>query len=608
MEKRRAECTPAGFILCLLVFVCFLSEGFAEGAVRYVTQKGAGLRDGSSWANACNEETFPVLLSEAVPETEFWVARGRYRPDTGGRQDRSFNLPAGVALYGGFSGFENSLEQRDPEVNVTVLTGDLGLNDTVNSDGVTERIENIAGLNSHLVLLCEGGPAPGPIPERYQSLIDGLVITAAQGATLLEGGGGTALLMENADVLIRRCLFIGNQASWWASAVRSMNSNILISECTFSFNEVFTGGGLKCTGPENRMIVRDCVFSFNRAGMEGGGGIYNHSGNISVSRCTFRNNSAGPSGSGGGMYNYGGKIEVEACTFSGNSAEYGGAIANLSGADFSEEGDGAAENCTFFGNSAVSGGSLINQGRLSLRNCTLYENSAEYGDDLFARQGSTTLAVNCIFWNGYAGEQIYNEQSDILGITYSIIRGGFPGDGNRTSDHLLGTPAWNGGSAETCALLPGSPAMDTGTSADAPGEDQRGITRPQKDGYDMGAYEASIRKFLVMKTPSPEMFRFSTGAEEFDSGEGTAWGFPEGMPVTVTFLPEAGKTVKDVLVDRQSIGAVRSYTFPNLDRDHEVDVVFMDTPASSGGGCSAIRAGYGAALLILPVLFLGKRR
>jgi len=108
MERRRAECTPAGVILCLLVFVCFLSEGFAEGAVRYVTQKGAGLRDGSSWANACNEETFPVLLSEAVPETEFWVARGRYRPDTGGRQDRSFNLPAGVSLYGGFSGFENS--------------------------------------------------------------------------------------------------------------------------------------------------------------------------------------------------------------------------------------------------------------------------------------------------------------------------------------------------------------------------------------------------------------------------------------------------------------------------------------------------------------------
>ena len=48
MERRKAVCAPACVILCLLVFVSFLSEGFAEGAVRYVTQKGAGLRDGSS--------------------------------------------------------------------------------------------------------------------------------------------------------------------------------------------------------------------------------------------------------------------------------------------------------------------------------------------------------------------------------------------------------------------------------------------------------------------------------------------------------------------------------------------------------------------------------
>jgi len=123
----------------------------------------------------------------------------------------------------------------------------------------------------------------------------------------------------------------------------------------------------------------------------------------------------------------------------------------------------------------------------------------------------------------------------------------------------------------------------------------------------MGAYEASIRKFFVMKTPSREMFRFSTGAEEFDSGEGTAWSFPEGMPVTVTFLTETGKVVKDVLIDRKSTGAVRSHTFPNLDRDHEIEVVFMDAPTSSGGGCFASGADYGAALLILPVLFLVRR-
>jgi len=129
--------------LALGFFVISLSGPFAEGAVFYVTQKGAGLRDGASWANAYGEGRFPIVLSEARAGAEFWIAKGRYRPDTQGRQDRSFVLPPGAALYGGFVGFENSVEQRNSEVHVTVFTGDLDLDDTVNSHGVTEKVEDI---------------------------------------------------------------------------------------------------------------------------------------------------------------------------------------------------------------------------------------------------------------------------------------------------------------------------------------------------------------------------------------------------------------------------------------------------------------------------------
>jgi hypothetical protein len=61
----------------------------------------------------------------------------------------------------------------------------------------------------------------------------------------------------------------------------------------------------------------------------------------------------------------------------------------------------------------------------------------------------------------------------------------------------------NGGPTQTYALLPGSPAIDQippgingcGTSVST---DQRGVSRPQGSGCDIGAYELS-----VPPTPNP---------------------------------------------------------------------------------------------------------
>jgi hypothetical protein len=49
----------------------------------------------------------------------------------------------------------------------------------------------------------------------------------------------------------------------------------------------------------------------------------------------------------------------------------------------------------------------------------------------------------------------------------------------------------NGGPTYTQALLPGSPAIDAGTSAGAPGTDQRGLFRPQGPAPDIGAFEVA---------------------------------------------------------------------------------------------------------------------
>ena len=53
----------------------------------------------------------------------------------------------------------------------------------------------------------------------------------------------------------------------------------------------------------------------------------------------------------------------------------------------------------------------------------------------------------------------------------------------------LGPLQYNGGLTPTCAPLPGSFAIDNGTSAGAPNTDQRGVPRPQGGAFDIGAVE-----------------------------------------------------------------------------------------------------------------------
>ena len=55
-----------------------------------------------------------------------------------------------------------------------------------------------------------------------------------------------------------------------------------------------------------------------------------------------------------------------------------------------------------------------------------------------------------------------------------------------------------GGPTETLALLPGSPAIDAGTTTNAPSSDQRGFARV--GAVDIGAFESQGTAFIVNTT------------------------------------------------------------------------------------------------------------
>ncbi len=77
-------------------------------------------------------------------------------------------------------------------------------------------------------------------------------------------------------------------------------------------------------------------------------------------------------------------------------------------------------------------------------------------------------------------------------------------------DPLVGPLHDNGGPTLTHALLPGSPAIDSGENRGWPRTDQRGLLRPQGAASDIGAYE--FGQFNVAPVAADETYRTDEGA------------------------------------------------------------------------------------------------
>ncbi len=311
-----------------------------------------------------------------------------------------------------------------------------------------------------------------------------------------------------------------------------------------------TGGGIYNSGTFE--MYDSSVEQNNTTGDSGaggrGGGIYNTS-SLTMERCTVRENWNGAANGfldcdGGGVYNLG-TASLTACTIAGNRAgdsgrsKTGGGSGGgvLNGAKATLE----MVNCTVSGNTSGSGfngtpgsnnaggsggdgGGICNVGSLSLTHCTIagnttgqkggagpygYPRHTGHGGGLYHRGEKLTLRNTIVGNNrtpeGGEGQDCYCYSSYVTFTSggYNLIEqvGGYTLDGDLTTmitgrDPLLVGLADNGGPVPTHALLPGSPALDSGNSFGI-SEDQRGYPRPVDipdltdtgDGSDIGAYE-----------------------------------------------------------------------------------------------------------------------
>jgi len=212
-----------------------------------------------------------------------------------------------------------------------------------------------------------------------------------------------------------------------------------------------------------------------------GGGVMN-SGDLTLDDTIVSNNQ---SASGAGVYSAGGKLTIIASLITGNNAGGDG------GGVYVATGTANLTNTTLSSNQAAgSGGGLFTSGETRLTYVTLAKNRADQGGGLQSSGGVTMLdsllaentASSGPDCSGNVASSGHNLVQDSTGC----------GIGSGSADLLdidarLGPLGQYGGDTLVHSLSGNSPAIDAATCA-AP-LDQRGVSRPQGPGCDIGAFE-----------------------------------------------------------------------------------------------------------------------
>ena len=273
--------------------------------------------------------------------------------------------------------------------------------------------------------------------------------------------------------------------------------------------------------PSHTVIIQGLTITNGNPPPGFGGGILNDGAALSVINCAITANST--PFTGGGIYNYAGTssatLHIESSTFTANVAgDYGGAIASdVSGMNNATL---TINNSTLSSNTGqFAGGGIFNESgggsaSLTVTNTTFSGNVTQlHGGGIANAQTGVNPAVvdigNTIFKSGASGQNIVNQAGSVVSHGYNLSDddgGGYligPGDQINT-DPMLGPLQDNGGPTFTHALLPGSPAIDTGDPNFTPPPffDQRGpgFDRVVNGRMDKGSFELQT---VTTPTPTP---------------------------------------------------------------------------------------------------------
>lgn len=349
----------------------------------------------------------------------------------------------------------------------------------------------------------------GAIYSRGDLTMDNCYITGNSNQGSYSGGAVAAVGVseDQATVNITDTYFGYNTCQGNGGALSLIQANAQIARCTFEQNNgqgsTTTGGGGAVLVNQATADISDTTFDSNQTLYNGGAVCVISTSTATVTGSTFTGNQCRYHG--GGLYQYNGSLHITNCTFAGNQSwRHGGGIWAFTPAgsptriDFTTITDNTADSDCGAGGTCDDG----NGGGLYLEG-TYY---ALKGVLLAGNHDSTTSGTvqpDC----GRTSGSFQTAGGNLVGVNTGCDSS-FPTGSPNVNEDYAGTAvlplaagldalADNGGLTQTCALSPGSLALNHGPtdSHDLLGAlvttDQRGLGRKRGSRVDIGAYEVA---------------------------------------------------------------------------------------------------------------------
>jgi hypothetical protein len=344
----------------LLSLVLPAAQHAAAAGRCYVKYNAGGLNNGTSWANA-----YRNLQSALGPSlcTEIWVAKGTYKTTTGTNRNMTFVLKNGVKIYGGFAGAETLPTQRNPALNVTVLSGAIGA----------------AGDGDNAFHVVKGGGTDGT------ARLDGFTITGGHADGIFPNNSGAGIYVYHGKPALANLVVSANAASYLGGGMFNDGSSPAMTHVTFRSNTAPNGGGMYNLSASSPSLT-NMVFNDNAASDLGGAMFNDDLSNPKMVTVTFSANQAGTDG--GAIYNYNSSPFLATVTLSGNHAnQRGGAIIN-------DQSSPKLADVVFQGNDSIQGAGMFNTAgsNPALSHVTFRSNLGAWGGGMYNENSTPALA------------------------------------------------------------------------------------------------------------------------------------------------------------------------------------------------------------------------
>ncbi len=265
------------FVTFILMGSLFLSFK-VNAAIIFVKPDGKG--NGESWENALSN--IQIAIGIAKEGDQIWIKEGLYLPTKTNNRKIPFLIDKPVQIFGGFSGFEKELSERDFNQFQTIFSGEIGDKTTLND-------------NTYNIFLID--------LENGQVVIDGCTIRAgmanisSKASDRSASGAGVFYTPrgKKCTLWIKNCIFINNQ-SLYGGAITSIsqnssNSSVFIENCIFQSNFAEIEGGAiyhyATSGSTVLLDIMQTTFTQNTATF--GGAIFNKTekGSVATPRVSF---------------------------------------------------------------------------------------------------------------------------------------------------------------------------------------------------------------------------------------------------------------------------------------------------------------------------------